>query len=484
MKPANVLYILSDEHDPRFMGCSDHPTWRDLIQTPNIDRLAARGTRFTAAYTPSPICVPARASWATGRYVHELGFWDNAMAYDGSVPGWGHRLQEAGISVESIGKLHYRNIDDPTGFDKQHDPMHIWEGIGQVWGSVRDPLPASKVTGATFKQIGPGETTYNRYDRAVADQAVDWLNAHAEDAKPWALYLGFVAPHFPLVVPEEFFNLYPIDSLPFPKLHTSRGYEPHPWLRASLDFRGDDATFGTDERRLTALASYMGLCTFIDAEIGKVLTALNRAGLADTTRVVYSSDHGDNMGARGAWGKSNLYQESTNIPMIAAGPDIPAGKVSTTPVSLVDTYQTILSGVGIAPATADGLPGRSIFEIAGEADALDRVAFSEYHAVGSPSGAFMARKGRWKYHYYAGYSPELFDLESDPEETVNLAMGAAYAHQVNMMEGVLRQICDPDAVDAQAKADQAALIERHGGREAAMLAGTPGATPVPGGGHE
>ncbi|MGZ0189662.1 MAG: sulfatase-like hydrolase/transferase, partial [Alphaproteobacteria bacterium] len=220
------------------------------------------------------------------------------------------------------------------------------------------------------------------------------------------------------------------------------------------------------------------------AEIGKVLNALEAAGLEDTTRVVYTSDHGDNMGARGAWGKSNLYQESTNIPMIVAGPDIPAGRVSTTPVSLVDSYQTILSGIGVEPVTADGLPGRSIFEIAGKADAPDRVAFSEYHAVGSPSGAFMVRKGRWKFHYYAGYPPELFDLESDPEETINLATDPAYANEVDMMEGVLRQICDPDAVDAQAKADQAALIERHGGREAAMLAGTPGATPVPGGGHE
>jgi len=484
MRPSNVLFIMSDEHDPRFMGCSGHPQWRDIIRTPNLDKLAARGVRFTSAYTPCPICVPARASWATGRYVHEIGNWDNAMAYDGRLPGWGHRLQAAGVPVESIGKLHYRDASDPTGFDRQHDPMHIWEGIGQVWGSVRDPLPASRLTGATFKQVGPGETSYNRYDRAVADQAVDWLETHADAPAPWALYLGFVAPHFPLVVPQEFYDLYPPDRLPFPKLHPSRGYEPHTWLKASMEFRQDDAAFGSDERRMQALAAYMGLCTFIDAQIGRVLDALDSSGLAETTRVVYASDHGDNMGARGAWGKSCMYQESVNIPMIVAGPDIPAGRVSATPVSLVDAYQTILSGVGVEPDSDDGLPGRSIFRMAAEPDDPERIVFSEYHAVGAPSGAFMVRQGRWKLNYYVGYPAELYDLEADPEELNDLAGDPAHADRVRALEAALRQICDPEVVDAAAKADQAALVERFGGRDAALRSGTPGATPTPGGGHE
>lgn len=484
MQPANVLYIMSDEHDARFMGCSDHPTWRDIVRTPNLDALAARGARFTSAYTPCPICVPARASWATGRYVHDIGYWDNAIAYDGRVKGWGHRLQDEGLTVESIGKLHYVDADLPTGFDAQHDPMHIWEGVGQVWGSVRDPLPASRLTGGIFKQIGPGETGYNRYDRGVADRAVEWLAEHADDERPWTLYLGFVAPHFPLVVPQEFFDLYPLDVLPFPKLHTSRGYEPHPWLKASLEFREDDSTFGTDERRLTALASYLGLCTFIDRQIGRVLAALDATGQTANTRVLYTSDHGDNMGARGAWGKSNLYQESTNIPLIVAGPDIPKGRVVETSASLVDAYQTILSGVGVEPESAPGLPGRSIFEMAREPDAPERPVFSEYHAVGATSGAFMLRRGRWKYHHYIGFPPELFDLETDPEELHDLASDPAHAETLKEMEAALREICDPDAVDAAAKADQAALVERFGGRDAALTSGTPGATPVPGGGHE
>src|ERR1700747_3505584 len=128
MRPANLVVIMSDEHHPGAMGAASNP----FVRTPHLDGLAARGTRFAAAYCNSPICVPSRASFATGRYVHELGCWDNAMAYDGSVPGWGHALQRTGHRVEAIGKLHYRNADDPTGFDRQYDPLDFYAGHGEV----------------------------------------------------------------------------------------------------------------------------------------------------------------------------------------------------------------------------------------------------------------------------------------------------------------------------------------------------------------
>src|SRR5215471_19837912 len=112
MTAKNLVFIISDEHQARALSCAGHP----IVKTPHLDALAARGTRFAAAYTPCPICVPARASFATGRYVHAMAYWDNAMAYDGRITSWGHRLQAAGIRVESIGKLHYRQQADPTGF--------------------------------------------------------------------------------------------------------------------------------------------------------------------------------------------------------------------------------------------------------------------------------------------------------------------------------------------------------------------------------
>ena len=186
----NVLVLLSDEHQAGAMGCAGHP----IVHTPNLDALAAAGTRFTRAWTPSPVCVPARASLATGRWVHEIRYWDNATAYDGRVPGWGQRLQREGVTVESIGKLHYRDADAPTGFDRQHLPTHVWKGIGQVWGSVRDPMPETMGRSPLYDEMGAGESDYNRYDVQVAQRAAGWLGEHANDASPWVLFVGLVAP--------------------------------------------------------------------------------------------------------------------------------------------------------------------------------------------------------------------------------------------------------------------------------------------------
>ena len=113
MKPMNFLLLMDDEHTQKMLGCYGHP----LVQTPHLDALAASGTRFESAYTNCPICAPARASFATGKYVHEIGAWDNAHPYEGEPPSWGRRLQENGVRTASVGKLHYRNVDLPTGFD-------------------------------------------------------------------------------------------------------------------------------------------------------------------------------------------------------------------------------------------------------------------------------------------------------------------------------------------------------------------------------
>ena len=481
MKPQNILYIMSDEHNPKMLGCYGH----DQVQTPNLDKLAGRGTRFTAHYTNSPICIPARAAFATGRYTHETKYWDNALPYDGEIKGWGHRLQDEGYRVESIGKLHYRHEDLNTGFSKQHQPMHVMDGIGQVWGSIRDPLPDERPA-KMLKETGPGESNYNRYDRSIADEACDWMKAAAksDDDKPWVLYLGFVAPHFPLVVPEEYYNLYPLDQLPPRKLDTDEGYRHHPWLQRMDDYLQIDRHL-TPERRLQATAAYFGLCTFVDHQIGRVLDGLAECGLEENTRVIYTSDHGDNVGARGMWGKSNMYEESAGIPLIIAGDGIPKGKVSSTTTSLLDSYQTIMDGVGLDLTPEEQkLDGESWFELANTKDDPDRVVFSEYHAASSPTAAFMLRKGKYKFIYYVEYEPELFDLEADPEETSDLAGDPEFADVVAEYEGYLRQICDPEKTDRQAKDDQNALIEKFGGRDKAFNTGTPGATPVPGQGHE
>src|SRR5262245_41869999 len=122
MRPKNLLIIMSDQHSRTLMGCYGHA----LVRTPNLDRLAARGTRFTECWTPSPVCIPARASFATGKYIHQIGFWDNADPYDGSVPSWHHRLREAGHQVVSIGKLNFPADEDDSGFSESIIPMQVF----------------------------------------------------------------------------------------------------------------------------------------------------------------------------------------------------------------------------------------------------------------------------------------------------------------------------------------------------------------------
>ena len=176
----------------------------------------------------------------------------------------------------------------------------------------------------------------------------------------------------------------------------------------------------------------------------------------------------------------HLFEESVRVPMIMAGPGIAAGQVCTTPVSLVDLAPTIMDAVGADPYDwAADLPGRSLFEIAAAPDDATRTVFSEYHAFASPSATFMLRNGRFKYNHYVGYEPELFDLQLDPGEERNLAADPGHATILAGFVTQLRGMLDPDAVDAQVKADQAALIARFGGPEMASNIGAPGATPAP-----
>lgn len=476
MARRNVVVIMSDEHDPRIMGCSGHP----FVQTPSLDRLAGRGTRFANAYTPSPICVPARAAFATGMRVHEIRHWDNAMPYFGAKRGWGHVLQDHGVRVESIGKLHYRAKEDPAGFDEEHLPMHVLGGYGMVWASIRNPYkPRENGPRMLGERIGPGESTYTQYDRDVTTRAVQWLHDAAEEPeKPFVLYVGLVAPHFPFIVPQKYFDLYPPETMPEPKLHPGTGYVRHPWVQEYADFMGSEDRFADAHERLRAFSAYFGLCTWLDDNVGQIVRAIEASPFAADTTIVYTSDHGDNLGARGVWGKSTLYEESVKVPMIVAGPDVPVS-VCDTSVDLLDLFPTILQGAGIdAGEDMTHRPGRSLFELAQAEPDHERVILSEYHAAGSNSAGFMVRKGRWKYHYYVGFAPELFDLEADPEELHDLAGDPAYDAVRAKMHGELLALCDPDAVDRLAKADQAALIERFGGIEAAHAMGSSTSTPV------
>ena len=468
MEPLNLLFIMSDQHSRRVLGCHGNP----LARTPNLDRLAAAGTRFTNAYCPTPICVPSRASFATGRHAHAIGSWDNAAPYTGAeAASWGHRLTEQGHRVTTIGKLHYRAENDPTGFPDQRLPMHILDGIGDLHGLLRGAMPPRPQSRQHVSEAGPGESTYTRYDRAIAAEGARWLrDAATREERPWTLFVSFVTPHFPLIAPQEHFDRFDPATLPLPVAHRPEDWAQHPLLREHRRLQLLDTPFDEATQR-NALRAYYGLVSFLDEQIGIVLRALDGAGLRERTRIVYTSDHGEMLGAHGMWWKSTMYEDAAGVPLILAGPDVPAGKVVNTNASLVDCFPTIVEAVGASPGPQDAdLPGRSLWAIAREPD-QPRTVFSEYHAVFSSGGVYMLRDERHKLVHYVGGPPQLFDLLADPDERRDLAPLPAHAATLATLERALRAILDPEATDQRAKADQERRIAAAGGAEAVIAGG-------------
>jgi choline-sulfatase len=477
VKPQNLLIIMSDEHSIKALGSYGS----EIVKTPHLDALAARGTRFESAYCSSPVCIPARASFAVGKYIHQMGYWDNADAYDGAVPSWHHKLRDRNHEVVSIGKLHFRKPDEDHGFSEEQVPMHILEGKGDLMGLVRSELPVRKGAYKMAHYAGPGESTYTMYDRDITARAQVWLRqaAQRDHEQPWVLFVSLVAPHFPLTAPPEHYYRYYDQNLPMPKLYEKDQRPNHPYL---LDYRRSfnyDDYFDRDTVK-RAIAGYYGLCSFLDENIGKILRSLEDAGLADSTRVIYTSDHGDNLGTRGMWGKSTMFEEAAAVPLIMAGEGIASGQVIKTSVSHVDVYPTILDAVGNhEDSLRQGFPGTSLMDIAQGAQP-ERNVLVEYHGMGSATGAFMIRHGQYKYVHYVGYPSQLFDLQSDPEELIDLAVNPAYSHVLEDCRKRLYKICDPEEVDSRAKARQAELLAQNGGRDAVVARGDLGFTPVPG----
>jgi len=475
----NILVLLSDEHGSKHLGCYGSK----LARTPHLDALAARGVRFTQAYTPSPICVPARAALATGRSLHKAGFWCNADPYDGGVPSWHHLLRDAGHRVVSIGKLHFKGGGRDHGFSEEILPMHAADGLGDLLGLLRDEVVPRAGAAKLEAMAGPGESSYTRYDRRITAAAETWLREEAPKPadRPWVLFVSLVAPHFPLTAPAEFYSQHRLDALPMPmpmpKIYGSEERPGHPYLRhyaANLDY---DRYFADPHSVRRAIAGYLGLVGFVDSNVGRVLGAIEASGQADRTVVLYASDHGDNLGARGVWGKSTMYEESADVPLILAGAGLPHGRRWDAPVSLIDVAPTLLELCGVSiPAEMEG---RSLLS-----PDPAREVLSEYHATGSRHGAFMLRRGRWKLiHHEGGLPPELFDLDADPEEPTNLAADPTSSAVLPELYTALRRHCDPAAVDARARARQRALLAAAGGREAVLARGDFGFSPPPGESH-
>ncbi|MEQ8604342.1 MAG: sulfatase-like hydrolase/transferase [Marivibrio sp.] len=465
----NILVIMADELAREGVGCYGGPAL-----TPAIDRLAARGARFTNAYTPSPICVPARTSFMTGLPVHAHRLWSSAEPWAGDPPGWGHALREAGYETASIGKLHHRGLPgNDHGFTREIEPLHVVDGVGWEKALLRRQHHTAYDPAGLACEVRPAaqdgaDDPYSAYDRRVCAASEAWLAANggrrASDA-PWALFVSYLRPHYPLTCPPDYLALYDPERLPPIRFAGEAVEYRHPVVNGLRRYFAYDDHFDA-AGRAQARAAYFGLCSFVDALIGRTLKALEAAGALDETLVILCSDHGEMNGHHGFWTKQVMYEESVGIPLIAAGPDLPASATVETPASLTDVAPAIRFAAGLPPSGAL-FGARPLQDLAAAPADRERPIISEYHDGGAVAGAIMLRAGRWKLVAYPGFPQQLFDLEADPHERCDLGLSAAHAEtRARLLALLAERADDPDRIDARAFADQAARIEALGGVEA------------------
>ena len=472
----NLVILCSDQHNKFVTGCYGDAA----AYTPHLDALASRGVVFDNAYTACPICMPARASLATGQYSFRGRWWDNAHPYAGQLDSFGKLLHRSGYDVTTIGKLHFKDASPDTGFYDQIIPMHAAiGGVGEPSQCLRNNAVLKPQQRRGILNAGPGESDYSRYDRMVADKAVDYLRRRASEApaRPWLLYVGFVNPHPPFTVPEEWFRFYEGKTLPMPKQYAPGQRPMHPVLESIRRFNDLQDAFPEPVLQ-KMIRTYYAKVSFLDEQIGRVLEALRQTGADRDTLVIYLSDHGENLGQHGLWYKQTMYEQSAGIPLIVAGPDIPAGQRRRTIVNIVDIFPTVMRCFDLPVPACDG---RELLSVAKGSEDPERLTFSEFHACGATEDIYMIRQGKYKYVYYHHMPVQLFDLEADPDELTDLSRTERGRRVIAALDKRLREIVDPNEIDLQCRIDQKKIVDRFGGESdfSQSVLWTRSETPVP-----
>ncbi|MDA0745258.1 MAG: sulfatase-like hydrolase/transferase [bacterium] len=411
----NFLVILSDQHHRQFMGCGTD----SLVRTPYLDGLAAQGVQFENTYCASPLCVPSRMTFLSGRHCSDIEVWSNADPLASDIPTFAHALGVAGYESVLGGRMHFVGPDQRHGFECR------------IIGDALSPIPGGPgpnlghiprdTTGQSRRAVeiaGPGRTAYQAYDVAVTDACCDFLeqreNTSAE--RPFCLVTGYVLPHCPFICPKDLYDEY-YDQVEIPRVPEDYMERLHPAIKLWREKRGVNGL--SDEAVRKARAAYYGLVTFMDIQIGRLLNTLADTSFAENTVVVYLSDHGEMAGEHGMWWKSSFYEGSVGVPMIWSQPGRFAQRRRISQAtSLLDVGPTLIDLAG-----GEQLPGaagrslRGFLEGSGKvADWTDEVISEGYNGSDEPPGR-MIRSGPWKLNHYYGYEePQLFNIKEDPEE--------------------------------------------------------------------
>jgi uncharacterized sulfatase len=458
----NVLLVVSDDLTAAALSCYGNK----VCQSPNIDKLAAKGVRFDRAYCQFPLCNPSRASFLTGLRPDTIKVYENATQFRKVVPdaqSLGQTFQKGGYSVVRVGKLYHYGVPGQIGTPGLDDPPS-WQKSLYPRGRDKDDeekdliftlTPDRKGStrfGASLSWLAAEGTDAEQTDGMNADATIKQIEENK--GKPFFIACGFFRPHTPYVAPKKYFEMYPTDKIELPKVPADhRKQHPAP----AFGSQKKEQEKLTDDLRRRAIQAYYAATTFMDAQVGRVLEALEKNKLADRTIVVFLSDHGYHLGEHGLWQKMSIWENSARVPMVIYDPRAKGnGNVCARAVELVDLHATLADLAGLpAPDGKDPkvpkLDGVSLKPLLDDPGAKwDRPAYSQVSrgtptTTGEKTGKnpwFMGRSVRTERYRYTEWDGgkkgvQLIDYEKDPGELVNLADDPKYADVVKQMKALL-----------------------------------------------
>jgi iduronate 2-sulfatase len=450
----NVLFIASDDLTNNTLGCYGSK----VAKSPNIDKLAARGVRFDRAYCQFPLCNPSRASFLTGLRPDTTRVYENSTQFRQNVPdaqSLGQTFQKGGYAVARVGKLYHYGVPGQIGTDGLDDKPS-WQHVVNPRGRDKDDEekdliftlnPKGKGSGrfgGTLSWLAADGTDQEQTDGKIADEVIKLLEANKD--RPFFLACGFFRPHTPYVAPKKYFDMYPADKLELAKVpEDHRKSAPAPAF-GSAKAEQDRMT---DDLRRQALQAYYAATTFMDAQVGRVLEALEKNQLTEKTIVVFISDHGYHLGEHGLWQKMSLFENSARVPVIIYDPRVKGnGKACGRTVELVDLHATLADLAGLPVPKTDGASLKSLIDDPNAnwaKPAITQVSRGTPTATGAPKAkkpgimGYSVRTERYRYTEWDGgkAGTQLYDYEKDPGELKNLAEDPMYADVVKQMKALL-----------------------------------------------
>jgi len=420
MKRPNILFIMADQMAAPLLPIHDPAS---PIKMPNLAKLAQDAVVFDAAYCNSPLCAPSRFTLVSGQLPSKIGAYDNAADLPADVPTYAHYLRRLGYRTALSGKMHFCGPDQLHGYEERltSDIYPADYGWSVNWDAPEERLSWYHNMSSVL-QAGPCvRTNQLDFDEEVVFKAQQYLYDHVRrDAdQPFCLTVSMTHPHDPYTIPEAFWNLYRDEDIPLPEhLIEQADQDPHSQRLMKVIDLWDKPL--PEQKIRDARRAYFGACSYIDANIGKLLTTLEECNLAEDTIIVFSGDHGDMLGERGLWYKMHWFEMAARVPLLVHAPRHFRPHRVSQAVSTMDLLPTFvaLGGGELEP----GLPldGRSLLAHLQGTGGHDEV-IGEYMAEGTISPLMMIRRGDWKFIYSEQDPLLLFDLRNDPQERENLA---------------------------------------------------------------